>query len=124
MVDYEQALADASPCADAMRGGDDIASLFYTGGTTGRAKGVMLSHANLHGQCRNDGALTGTDESLGASSCRATVPSGSRRPCLHDDAGGRVPSRAAAFYAGVACYPPSLANGLRLRVSCRQCLAC
>jgi long-chain acyl-CoA synthetase len=29
------------------RGDDDLAALMYTGGTTGRAKGVMLTHSNL-----------------------------------------------------------------------------
>ncbi|MEM8903931.1 MAG: long-chain fatty acid--CoA ligase [Actinomycetota bacterium] len=31
----------------APRSGDELAGLFYTGGTTGRSKGVMLSHGNL-----------------------------------------------------------------------------
>ncbi|NEW95030.1 long-chain-fatty-acid--CoA ligase [Rhodopseudomonas sp. BR0M22] len=44
---YEAVLADHKPCADAGRAGEDLACLFYTGGTTGRAKGVMLSHRNL-----------------------------------------------------------------------------
>ena len=40
----EQIVADAAPVPDARRGGGDLAGIFYTGGTTGFPKGVMLSH--------------------------------------------------------------------------------
>ena len=36
---------EATPSSD--RCGEDLAGLFYTGGTTGVSKGVMLTHANL-----------------------------------------------------------------------------
>jgi long-chain acyl-CoA synthetase len=45
--DYEALLERSEPIPDAMRAGSDLAGIFYTGGTTGRSKGVMLSHGNL-----------------------------------------------------------------------------
>ncbi|WP_425317840.1 long-chain-fatty-acid--CoA ligase [Pseudomonas nitroreducens] len=47
MLNYEQLLAAATPVEDARRNGDQLLGIFYTGGTTGFPKGVMISQANL-----------------------------------------------------------------------------
>ncbi|MCB0106718.1 MAG: AMP-binding protein, partial [Caldilineaceae bacterium] len=40
-IPYEEVLNSASPVCDVERGGNQVAGIFYTGGTTGTPKGVM-----------------------------------------------------------------------------------
>ncbi|HPO19373.1 MAG TPA: AMP-binding protein, partial [Rubrivivax sp.] len=47
MRSYEALIAAAEPAQDALRSNDDLAGIYYTGGTTGRSKGVMLTHTNI-----------------------------------------------------------------------------
>jgi acyl-CoA synthetase (AMP-forming)/AMP-acid ligase II len=48
MLAYEEVMAAAEPVEDALAGNDDLAGIFYTGGTTGFPKGVMLSHQAIY----------------------------------------------------------------------------
>lgn len=47
MLSYEALLQAAQPIDDVCMHGDEVAGIFYTGGTTGFPKGVMLTHQNL-----------------------------------------------------------------------------
>lgn len=46
MIGYEQLLTEAKGTTLEPSGNDDTLVIFYTGGTTGRSKGVMLTHIN------------------------------------------------------------------------------
>jgi long-chain acyl-CoA synthetase len=47
LIDYDDLLNGTQSIAAKCLGGDEVLGIFYTGGTTGRSKGVMLSHDNM-----------------------------------------------------------------------------
>jgi len=80
-LDYEAALAAATPSKRRPTGGEDMLVIFYTGGTTGRSKGVMLSHNNIFANAM--GILANWDFG-------ETTPYAVTGPLFHSAAGARV----------------------------------
>ena len=99
---YEDLIAGASPIPDVRRGGDSLAGLFYTGGTTGFSKGVMLSHANLMTSAMGCTA-TGEFVSAGGTYLHAA-------PMFHaaDQAGGFGAALVGATHAIVPGFDPKV----------------
>jgi long-chain acyl-CoA synthetase len=61
MHSYEALIAANDPIADELLNGDDLAGIFYTSGSTGQAKGVMLSHDNFVSNAMNGIVMIGYD---------------------------------------------------------------
>jgi acyl-CoA synthetase (AMP-forming)/AMP-acid ligase II len=70
MLSFDGLIDNAQPIGDAFRNGEDLAGIFYTGGTTGFPKGVMLPHRAIWSSAMSFGAgaaaLSAADRNLQA----------------------------------------------------------
>ena len=84
LLDLEALLQRSEPIADAELGGDELFGVFYTGGTTGAPKGVLLSHLNISSSglaLMVEGAFAGDAVGLHAAPWRPPAPTpGSSSP--------------------------------------------
>ena len=63
ILDFEMLVAEGPRAASPRScSGDRLAALYYTGGTTGRPKGVMISHGNLVATAVNTAMVMGYDQ--------------------------------------------------------------
>jgi acyl-CoA synthetase (AMP-forming)/AMP-acid ligase II len=61
VLPFDRSIASSGSARDALRGGEDLAGIYYAGGTKGRPMGVMLSHANLVSNAMNMNVGMGFD---------------------------------------------------------------
>ena len=92
MTSYEHLIESSATMPDAGRSGEDLAGIFYTGGTTGFPKGVMLSHRSLWACAAANMTMFPVSPGLHLPARCADV---SHRGFLHDDGYvlGRSPER-------------------------------
>ena len=115
-LDYEKLVADAAPIPDFEAAETDLAGIFYTGGTTGPAKGVMLSHRNLLANARNNLFLLGQYSDRGAARSYLHVAPMFHLADLSATHGALMVGRTHAFVRAFA--PEALARAIeRFRVS-------
>ncbi|MFN8471412.1 MAG: long-chain-fatty-acid--CoA ligase [Anaerolineae bacterium] len=101
MLNYESLIRATSPIEDAFRNNEDLSGIFYTGGTTGFPKGVMLTHSSMWA----DAMSTAHETEVYSDSCYLHAA-----PMFHlaDGAGGFAATIAGATHAMIPAFNPEL----------------